>query len=202
MNYPDYLMHHGIKGQKWGVRRFQNDDGSLTNQGRQRYGVGEGRESAAKRMFKKVGNSAKNTASRAYGFTKAVVKDRFNKKMNEILPSRMSDKELDYNINRLKKEQEYKQLLAQSKGKKVKDIKQNTPKAKKDHTFALKVIETLGGVAMNTLKNVATKQLERKTDELLVPKRKAREEQYLNDNGLTRDEYERYNYNTRRGGKK
>lgn len=38
--YPSsYLEHHGIKGQKWGRRRFQNQDGSLTNQGRQRYGV-------------------------------------------------------------------------------------------------------------------------------------------------------------------
>ena len=31
------LYHHGIKGQKWGVRRFQNTDGSLTSSGRQRY---------------------------------------------------------------------------------------------------------------------------------------------------------------------
>ena len=27
-NYDNYLQHHGIKGQKWGVRRFQNKDGS------------------------------------------------------------------------------------------------------------------------------------------------------------------------------
>jgi hypothetical protein len=33
----DYLMHHGIKGQKWGVRRFQNEDGSLTSAGKRRY---------------------------------------------------------------------------------------------------------------------------------------------------------------------
>lgn len=32
-----YLVHHGIKGQKWGVRRFQNEDGSLTSEGYQRY---------------------------------------------------------------------------------------------------------------------------------------------------------------------
>ena len=31
------LYHHGIKGQKWGVRRFQNKDGSLTSAGKQRY---------------------------------------------------------------------------------------------------------------------------------------------------------------------
>jgi hypothetical protein len=32
-----YLAHHGIKGQKWGVRRYQNLDGSLTELGRKRY---------------------------------------------------------------------------------------------------------------------------------------------------------------------
>ena len=34
----DYLMHHGVLGQKWGIRRFQNADGTLTAQGRSRYG--------------------------------------------------------------------------------------------------------------------------------------------------------------------
>lgn len=35
--YSRELYHHGIKGQKWGTRRFQNEDGSLTTLGRQRY---------------------------------------------------------------------------------------------------------------------------------------------------------------------
>lgn len=41
-NYPEndyrsYLQHHGILGMRWGVRRFQNKDGSLTSKGKQRY---------------------------------------------------------------------------------------------------------------------------------------------------------------------
>lgn len=35
------LYHYGIKDMKWGVRRFQNPDGSLTPEGRRRYGVGD-----------------------------------------------------------------------------------------------------------------------------------------------------------------
>lgn len=40
------LYHHGIKGQKWGIRRFQNKDGSLTPEGEKRYadGAKEGRD--------------------------------------------------------------------------------------------------------------------------------------------------------------
>ena len=35
----NYLAHYGIKGQSWGIRRFQNEDGTLTEEGKQRYGV-------------------------------------------------------------------------------------------------------------------------------------------------------------------
>ena len=35
-SYSDILIHHGIKGQKWGIRRYQNADGSLTAAGKKR----------------------------------------------------------------------------------------------------------------------------------------------------------------------
>ena len=38
--YPDFLVHYGISGQKWGVRRFQNEDGTLTEEGKARYNEG------------------------------------------------------------------------------------------------------------------------------------------------------------------
>ena len=50
----DYLAHHGIKGQKWGIRQYQNADGSLTAEGRRRYGVGpeRGSKEALKKKLK------------------------------------------------------------------------------------------------------------------------------------------------------
>lgn len=33
----EFLMHHGVKGMHWGIRRYQNSDGTLTDAGRKRY---------------------------------------------------------------------------------------------------------------------------------------------------------------------
>lgn len=67
--YPpqSYLEHHGIKGQKWGQRRFQNSDGSLTAQGRQRYGVLERTKIRAQGFGERVVTPFKK-ASQAKGF--------------------------------------------------------------------------------------------------------------------------------------
>lgn len=37
INTSNELYHHGIKGQRWGVSRYQNEDGSLTAKGMKRY---------------------------------------------------------------------------------------------------------------------------------------------------------------------
>ena len=43
MNNERYLVHHSILGQKWGVRRYQNEDGSLTAAGKARYLTADGK---------------------------------------------------------------------------------------------------------------------------------------------------------------
>lgn len=54
--HNEYLEHYGILGQKWGVRRFQEKDGSYTQAGRERYGYGPARE--PKSEDEKVGSAA------------------------------------------------------------------------------------------------------------------------------------------------
>lgn len=57
----DYIKHHGIRGQKWGIRRFQNKDGTLTPEGKKHLD----RLSSAKKEYK----SAKNKVmfNRSFG---------------------------------------------------------------------------------------------------------------------------------------
>lgn len=57
------LYHHGILGQKWGIRRFQNSDGSLTAEGRKRYGLTERIDLAAKQRYSNYKNDNKSTAA-------------------------------------------------------------------------------------------------------------------------------------------
>lgn len=61
------LYHHGIMGQKWGVRKWQNEDGSLTDAGRKHYGVGttEGKSSYRIRKEEQYRNKGMSEESAA-----------------------------------------------------------------------------------------------------------------------------------------
>lgn len=52
MNLTTEIWHYGIKGQKRGLRRFQNEDGTYTEEGKERYGIGDGREGIVSRQPK------------------------------------------------------------------------------------------------------------------------------------------------------
>ena len=57
------LYHHGIQGQKWGQRRYQNDDGSLTPLGRIHYGYGKARDFNSVLRKARVSDAAKKVGA-------------------------------------------------------------------------------------------------------------------------------------------
>lgn len=67
------LMHHGIKGQKWGVRRFQNEDGTWTNAGKNRYDVRADKREAAKNRHIDVIGKSKTRVGKWYHNERAFV---------------------------------------------------------------------------------------------------------------------------------
>ena len=92
------LYHHGILGQKWGVRRYQNEDGSLTPAGEKRY------IKNTKKLEKQRVKDAKKLEKQRIKDAKKEAKDA-NKHRHT-----MSDEELLERIGRLEKEKKLREL--------------------------------------------------------------------------------------------
>ena len=126
------LRHHGIKGQKWGVRRFQNSDGSLTAAGRKRYGDGEssydyGKDSGGRKVVRVGKGSSIEDYQNAIKKTKTAgesvenirkfnndvkrIKDPAMEKRIRKSTEAMTDKELQQRVNRLNMEDNYTRMM-------------------------------------------------------------------------------------------
>lgn len=105
-NKTEELYHHGVLGMKWGVRRYQNADGSLTPAGR--------------RKAKKLAKQYADVTGKKLIVKKKAVKEEQPKSIKE-----MSDAELQQKINRFNLEKTYMKMLASEAPK------QQTSKGKK-----------------------------------------------------------------------
>lgn len=121
--YGDDIWHYGVKGQKKGVRRYQNPDGSLKPEGYSHYGR----------------NPNPRKRSVGFGFGKKVVakaKEKgkeFREKHRRL--SKVSDEEIRRRINRLKLENEY--LDAKKKHKELTSKKKKQMSEGKKHVLSL-----------------------------------------------------------------
>lgn len=127
MQEPKYeLYHYGTKGMKWGVRRFQNKDGTRTPAGLKRY------SNRAKDGLKKAGDKLKEQ----YAKRKA---EKAEEKQRKKPIKKLTNEELQARIDRLRMEKSYKDLLNEV----------NAPAISKGKSF-------VNGIMEQSAKNIGT----------------------------------------------
>lgn len=134
--YPDELTHHGILGQKWGVRRYQYADGSLTPAGRKRYKIDEQgnlvektkkeRKMEAKQVRKEKAEEAKRIRLERENETREKKKERLLKSRDlaQIYDNRelFTTQELQEIYNRYNMERNISNLVPKEKEASYADI--------------------------------------------------------------------------------
>lgn len=105
MEYHDYeIYHHGIKGQKWGVRRFQYKDGSLTKSGLKRY-ADDATVIKKGTTFNRISTVAEKKANKGRTYLTYTDSDHdyYKENMTKFRKSELGDKAKIYDISYINK---------------------------------------------------------------------------------------------------
>ena len=142
------LYHWGIKGQKWGIRRYQNPDGSLTEEGKARYGgdsydkLSQNQKDRYNADQTKAEVATFDTVSKTASGVKSITNDISNMpvmqekgKVSYAKYPNMTDKELQDRANRLALEHRYSDLTGETRYEKSGSEK------------AREILQTVGAVA-------------------------------------------------------
>lgn len=120
MIYESELYHFGVKGMHWGVRRFQNKDGSLTTKGKKRYGpdyeklTPQGRKAFAVKASQDRYKGVKEFGNETANITRnsgSLLRNRAARQTKTKDLSHMTDQELRQKINRIQMEHQYQDLM-------------------------------------------------------------------------------------------
>lgn len=161
----DHIEHFQIKGAKWGIRRFQNRDGSLTPAGRERYGYGKGSKKKPKSSSKSKEIIVKPVVDDAYIYQ--LSEQIKSKPKSSVKENRAKGREIVNKIVNEKGRAEAKKLS--SKDNEKKDKKTKIPLTNEN----TKLIKSAGDVVKESSSSIG-KELD--TQRSLSDKRRAAQE--------------------------